>query len=60
MIALNMNMEEAKLLLEVLARYDMHLKVEIRRTYKREFRHALKEREKALSVIINRLESLVK
>jgi hypothetical protein len=60
MIALNMNMEEAKILLEVLERYDMHLGVEIRRTYKREFRDALKERKKSLSVIIDRLESLVK
>jgi hypothetical protein len=60
MIALNMSIDEAKLLLEVLERYDMHLRVEIRRTYKREFRDVLKEREKALSVIIDRLESLVK
>ncbi|HOE16468.1 MAG TPA: hypothetical protein PLX02_15280 [Syntrophorhabdaceae bacterium] len=60
MIALNMGLEEAKLLLEVLERYHMHLKVEIRRTYKREFRIALKEREKSLAVIIDRVKNLVK
>jgi len=60
MIALNMNLEEAKLLLEVIERYDMHLRVEIRRTYKREFRDVLKDREKSLAVIIDRLKSLVK
>jgi len=60
MIALNMDVEEAKLLLEVVERYDMHLRVEIRRTYKREFRDALKDREKSLGVIIDRLKSLVK
>lgn len=60
MIALNMDLEEARLLLEVLERYHMHLKVEIRRTYKREFRAALKDRERSLSVIIDRLKNLVK
>lgn len=60
MIALNMDVEEAKLLLEVVERYDMHLRVEIRRTYKREFRDALKDREKSLGVIIDRLKNLVK
>ncbi|MDD5244818.1 MAG: hypothetical protein PHU49_12455 [Syntrophorhabdaceae bacterium] len=60
MIALNMNLEEAKLLLEVIERYDMHLRVEIRRTYKREFRDVLKDREKSLAVIIDRLKNLAK
>ncbi|OPY80947.1 MAG: hypothetical protein A4E64_00111 [Syntrophorhabdus sp. PtaU1.Bin058] len=60
MIALNMDTEEARLLLEVLERYHLHLKVEIRRTYKREFRTALKDRERSLTVIIDRLKSLVK
>lgn len=55
-----MNLEEAKLLLEVLERYHMHLKVEIRHTYKREFRAALKEREKSLGVIVDRVKNLVK
>jgi hypothetical protein len=60
MIALNMNLEEAKLLLEVIERYDMHLRVEIRRTYKREFRDVLKNREKSLAVIIDRLKNLAR
>ena len=60
MIALNMDLEEVKLLLEVLERYHMHLKVEIRHTYKREFRAALKEREKSLGVIIDRVKNLAK
>jgi hypothetical protein len=60
MIALNMNLEEAKLLLEVIERYDMHLRVEIRRTYKREFRDVLKDREKSLAVIIDRLKNMAK
>jgi hypothetical protein len=55
-----LNDEEAKLLLNVLENYSLHLEVEIKRTYRREFRDALKEREKALHQIVERLRALVK
>ena len=60
MITLTMDDEEAKLLLEVIERYHMHLEVEIRRTNKRDFREALRDREISLIVIIERLKKLVK
>lgn len=58
MITLEMNKEEAELLLNVIERYQSHLEVEIVRTNKREFKEALKEREKGLKTIINRLKKL--
>ena len=59
MATLEMNKEEAELLLNVIERYQSHLEVEIVRTHKREFREALKEREKGLKIIIDRLKKLV-
>jgi hypothetical protein len=59
MATLEMNKEEAELLLNVIERYQSHLEVEIVRTHKREFREALKEREKGLKIIIERLRKLV-
>ena len=43
MVNLEMSDEEAKLLSNVLERYDSHLEVEIVKTHRREFRDALKE-----------------
>ena len=60
MPCLEMSEEEAKLLLDVLDRYHSHLEVEIRRTDHRAFKQALKEREKSLVVVIERLRKLIK
>lgn len=60
MVTLEMNDEEAKLLLSVLDRYHLHLEVEVRRTDRREFREALKEREAKLRALIGRVKALVK
>lgn len=59
MINLEMSDEEAKLLNNVLERYDSHLEVEIVRTHRREFREALKERQKILKTLIERLKRLL-
>jgi hypothetical protein len=59
MVSLEMIDEEAKLLNNVLERYDSHLEVEIVRTYRREFRDALKERQKILKTLIERLKKLI-
>lgn len=59
MVTFEMNDEEAKLLLSVLERYDSHLEVEIVRTHRREFRDALKERERHLKALLERLKKLV-
>jgi hypothetical protein len=58
MINFGLNEEEAKILLSVLENYRLHLEVEIKRTYRREFRDALKEREKSLLALIERLRQL--
>jgi hypothetical protein len=55
MVNLELSEDEAKVLQNVLDNYHSHLDVEIHRTYKREFRDALKEREKFLANIIERL-----
>ncbi len=55
-----LNDEESKLLLNVLENYLLHLEVEINRTHRREFRDALKEREKSLKAVIDRLRQLSK
>jgi hypothetical protein len=55
MVNLELSEDEAKVLQNVLENYHSHLDVEIHRTYKREFRDALKEREKFLAAIIERL-----
>jgi hypothetical protein len=60
MASLEMTEEEGKLLLDVLDRYHSHLEVEIRRTDHRAFKDALKEREKSLVVVVERLRKLVK
>lgn len=60
MVSLEMNDEEAKLMLNVLERYHSHLEVEVKRTDRREFRDALKEREGKLTALIGRVKSLVK
>lgn len=59
MVNLEMSDEEAKLLNNVLERYDSHLEVEIVRTHRREFRDALKERQKILRMLIERLNTLL-
>ena len=60
MITCEMNDDEAKLLLNVLERYHSHLEVEIVRTNRREFRNALKEREKQLKTLLEKVKALVK
>ncbi len=55
MVTLELSDDEGKILQNVLENYDSHLEVEIHRTYKREFRDALKERKKFLDSIIERL-----
>jgi hypothetical protein len=55
MVNLELSEDEAKVLQNVLENYHSHLDVEIHRTYKREFRDALKEREKFLANVIERL-----
>jgi hypothetical protein len=60
MVSLEMTEEEGKLLLDVLDRYHSHLEVEIRRTDHRAFKEALKEREKSLIAVIEKLRELVK
>ncbi|MCX5816226.1 MAG: hypothetical protein NTX75_08295 [Proteobacteria bacterium] len=59
MITLEMDSEEAKLLLNVIETYHSHLEVEIVHTHRREFREALKEREKQLKTVIERLKNLI-
>ena len=60
MVSLEMDDEEAKLMLNVLERYHSHLEVEVKRTDRREFRDALKEREGKLTALIGKVKSLVK
>lgn len=60
MVNLEMSDEEVKLLLNVLERYHSHLEVEVKRTDRREFRDALKEREGKLRALIDRVKKLVK
>ena len=60
MINFELNDEETKLLLSVLANYHQHLDVEIRHTDTRDFREALEKREKALVAVIERLSKLAK
>lgn len=60
MIILEMNEEESKLLLNVLERYHSHLEVEVKRTDRREFREALKDREGKLKALIGKVKALVK
>ena len=59
MIILEADEEEAKLLLNILERYHSHLEVEIAHTNSRVFREALKEREKSLKSLIEKMKKLV-
>jgi hypothetical protein len=56
MVTLQLDDEEAKVLQNILENYHSHLRLEIVGTYRREFRQALKEREKSLNQIIERVE----
>jgi hypothetical protein len=56
MITLDLSDAEAKMLQSVLENYHSHLEVEIHRTYKHEFRDALKEREEELKTVVERLK----
>lgn len=60
MVNFELSDEEGKLLLNVLENYRLHLQVEINRTHRREFRLALKDREKSLDEVIERLRQLAK
>lgn len=55
MITLKLTEDEAKVLQSIIENYHSHLEVEIHRTYRREFREALKEREKFLLDIAERI-----
>jgi hypothetical protein len=57
MISFEMTKDEACIVQNVIERYLYHLQVEIMHTDKREFRDALKEREKFLKEIIDRLKT---
>ena len=59
MITFEMTNDEANIVQSVIERYLYHLQVEIVHTDKREFRDALKEREKFLEGIINRLKAKI-
>jgi hypothetical protein len=59
MISFEMTAEEAKMVQGVIERYLYHLQTEIIHTDRREFRDALKEREKFLRGIIDRLQTLI-
>lgn len=60
MINFELNDDEAKLVLDVLGNYRLHLGAEIMHTDAREFREALKKREKDLEVMIERLGRVAK
>jgi hypothetical protein len=55
MITLKLTEDEAKVLQNIIENYHSHLEVEIHRTYRREFREALKERERFLLEIAERI-----
>jgi len=59
MISLEMNKDEASTVQNVMERYLSHLQVEIIHTDKREFREALKQREKFMKEIIDRLKTKI-
>ena len=56
MVKLELNADEAKVLRNILENYKTHLRIEIVGTYRREFRDALKERERVLEKLISRIE----
>jgi len=59
MISLEMDKDEASTVQNVMERYLSHLQVEIIHTDKREFREALKQREKFMLEIIDRLKTKI-
>jgi len=59
MITFEMTQDEANIVQNVIERYLYHLQVEIMHTDKREFRDALKQREKFLKEIIDRLKTKI-
>jgi len=59
MISLEINKDEASTVQNVMGRYLSHLQVEIIHTDKREFREALKQREKFMKEIIDRLKTKI-
>jgi hypothetical protein len=59
MISLEMNKEEANILVSVIERYLYHLQVEIIHTDRREFRDSLKKRENFLKEIIDRFKTKI-
>jgi hypothetical protein len=59
MIRFEMAKDEACIVQSVIERYQYHLQVEIIHTDKRDFREALKEREKFLKDIIDRLKTAI-
>jgi hypothetical protein len=59
MITFEWNKNEAHTVQDVMERYLSHLQVEIIHTDKREFREALKQREKFMKEIIDRLKSKI-
>jgi hypothetical protein len=59
MINFEMTKDEATIVQSVIERYLYHLQTEIMHTDKREFRDALKEREKFLKEIIDRLKTKI-
>jgi len=59
MITFEMSKDEANIVQNVIERYLYHLQVEIMHTDKREFRDALKQREKFLKEIIDRLKTKI-
>lgn len=59
MISFEMTKDEANIVQNVIERYLYHLQVEIMHTDKREFRDALKQREKFLKDIIDRMKTKI-
>ena len=59
MISFEMTKDEASIVESVIERYLYHLQVEIAHTDKKEFREALKEREKFLNKMIDRLKTKI-
>jgi len=60
MARFELNDDEAKLVLDVLGNYRLHLGAEIMHTDAREYREALKKREKDLEAMLERLSGAVK
>jgi hypothetical protein len=59
MITFEWNKDEAHTVQDAMERYLSHLQVEIIHTDKREFREALKQREKFMKEIIDRLKTKI-